>query len=180
MPSPDGPVPVKEVVGIIAYQQMARAYYSRGLDEGGDKGPPDCHSWDLVQGIGDPGIACATCPNAQFGSARGGEGKGQACKQYRMLILVRPESLLPVMLRVPPTSLGNLSSYLMNLTDAGVLYNHVATRLELERATKSGFDTALIKASKAADLTKDEVARVAPLKAQFRSLFQQRANSETA
>lgn len=168
---PGDETPVKEVRGIVVYQQMARAYYKHGLDEGGDRGPPDCHSWDMEQGIGDPGIACAVCPNAQFGTARGGSGAGQACKQYRLLIMIRPESLLPIMLRVPPTSLGNFASYLMGLTDAGLLYNRVVTSLALEKTVKSGFETAVIKASKVGELGDAELERVTPIKEQFKAMF---------
>lgn len=171
VPSADGPVPVPSVTGIIAYQQMTRLYYAHGLDEpGGQKGPPDCRSYDMEMGVGDPGGSCAVCPFAQFGSARG-ERRGQACKQYRLLIMVRPESMLPVRLPVPPTSLGNLSTYLMNLTDAGILYNRVVTKLDLEVGEKGGYKTAMIKASKAGELTEEQIERVKPLKDSFRKLF---------
>jgi hypothetical protein len=70
------------------------------MDEGGGL---RCQSPDNLIGIGEPGGTCIQCPNSQFGSARGGEGKGTACNQffnYAALIVkdahVTPEQLLVV------------------------------------------------------------------------------------
>lgn len=172
IPSADGPVPVKEFEGIIAYQRPIRTYFARGLDEpGAEKGPPDCVSFDMIHGIGEPGGECATCPMNQWGTAKGGTRKGKACSERRALILLRPDSLLPVRLQVPPTSLGNLSQYLMNLTDQGALYNTVVTRFGLDSIEKGGNSVATIEAHKVAGLTAEQVAAVKPMKEQFRSLF---------
>ena len=70
------------------------------MDEGGGL---RCQSPDNLIGIGEPGGTCIKCPNSQFGSSRGGEGKGTACNQffnYAALIVqdarVTPEQLLVV------------------------------------------------------------------------------------
>jgi hypothetical protein len=43
-----------------------------------------CRSDDMIHGVGDNPVdgVCAKCPFAQFGSARGGEGKGTACSEF--------------------------------------------------------------------------------------------------
>ncbi len=43
-----------------------------------------CRSDDMIHGVGDNPVDgnCAKCPYAQFGSARGGEGKGTACSEF--------------------------------------------------------------------------------------------------
>jgi len=49
------------------------------MDDGGGL---RCQSPDNLVGIGEPGGTCIKCPFAQFGSSRGGEGKGTACNQF--------------------------------------------------------------------------------------------------
>lgn len=68
------------------------------MDEGGGL---RCQSPDNLIGIGEPGGTCIKCAFSQFGSARGGEGKGTACNQffnYAALLVtngaVTPEGLL--------------------------------------------------------------------------------------
>jgi hypothetical protein len=41
-----------------------------------------CRSDDCKTGVGEPGGDCHRCPFAQFGSARGGSGKGTACNEF--------------------------------------------------------------------------------------------------
>ncbi len=53
----------------------------------GPNGPPQCYSLDLRTGKGIPGSDCTQCELAQFGS----DGRGRACRQYRLLFGTRPE-----------------------------------------------------------------------------------------
>lgn len=64
-----------------------------------------CRSNDCKTGVGDPGGACLTCQFSQFGSARGGEGKGTDCSLiYNFPVLVANEEG-----RFTPESLAVLS-----------------------------------------------------------------------
>lgn len=143
VPTLDGLEPSKHVEGIIVHWREPRAYWKLSLDESGGGVPPDCSSVDGVFGVGDPGGQCVRCPLAAFNTAPpktpGGEpGRGQACKQMRLLFLLRPTDLLPLAIFAPPTSLGNLRKYFLRLASAGAPYYSVVTRLGLEKTNNAG------------------------------------------
>ena len=75
------------LTGVILYNHASCANWPEG-DEYNDDVPPLCSSVDGKQGYGEPGGTCATCTLSQFGSASNGRGK--ACKNMRVLYLLRP------------------------------------------------------------------------------------------
>ncbi len=78
------------LTGVILYNHASCAYWPEG-DEYNDDVPPLCSSVDGKQGYGEPGGVCATRTLSQFGSASNGRGK--ACKNMRVLYLLRSGSL---------------------------------------------------------------------------------------
>jgi hypothetical protein len=134
----------KTITGVIVLARDARAYWQKSLDEGGGNQPPDCHSNDGIVGIGTPGGDCAKCSFAQFGSdtkvVNGAtvQGRGQACKAIRQLFLLRNDSLLPVVLALPPTSLKAAKQYMLRLAGQGVPYWAVVTKIGLEQTQNAG------------------------------------------
>jgi hypothetical protein len=134
--TPDGEESVKEIEGIVLSWQPKRIYWEKSLNEGGGKKPPDCTSADGFIGIGNPGGRCNQCPKAQFGSAK--QGHGQACKQVRQMLLVRPGEILPMLISVPPTSLKAMSQYFLGLTGRQIPYWAVTTKMRLERDKNEG------------------------------------------
>ena len=58
-------------------------------------------SYDGKIGIGDPGGACATCQLNTFGTAA--KGAGKACKNMRVIYLLRSGEYLPIQINLPPT-----------------------------------------------------------------------------
>jgi hypothetical protein len=128
------------VIGMITAFRPARAYWKKPYGSG-RVGPPDCSSRDGFMGEGDPGGRCTECPMAAFKTARlpdGSAGPGQACKDLRQLLILLPGQMLPHLLNVPPTSLGNFTKYSLNLISAGLSYWTVTTKLTLEAATSVG------------------------------------------
>lgn len=121
-------VPVLE--GIVVYQRQGRSYWENP-DPTGE--PPQCSSRDGIVGIGDPGGECRTCPHAQFGSDPK-NGRGQACKQTTQWFLLQPDSFLPLVLSMPPTSLQAAKQYMLALAGAGIRYSDVITGIALEVA----------------------------------------------
>lgn len=127
------------LTGIIVHQQNNRAYYQSEFSGGNE--PPDCSSSDGVTPFGNPGDeirlsgrTCEDCPLSQFGSGKNG---GQACRQSRRVYLVRPDSLLPVVITLSPTSLANMRRYLLRL--GTIPYWSVVTRFTLKQAvSKNG------------------------------------------
>jgi len=140
----EGEAAEKSIVGVIVLARDSRAYWKVPLEQSGGSTPPDCHSNDGFTGIGSPGGDCAKCPFAQFGSdtkvVNGVtmQGRGQACKAIRQLFILRSDSLLPVVLALPPTSLKAAKQYMLRLAGQGVPYWAAVTRIGLEHAQNAG------------------------------------------
>ena len=134
VPTLEGEDSTKEIEGIIVYQTSPRAYWTTGMEVGGNT-PPDCSSRDGVIGYGTPGGVCEICPLNQWGSVEGGAGK--ACKERRMLFILRPNALLPIVIQAPTTSLQTIRKYLWRLTSESLPYWEVITKLSLEKAQSS-------------------------------------------
>jgi len=137
VPTLEGEDAVKEISGVVIYWNEPRAYWPKSIDDGGGGIPPDCFSDDGENGQGDPGGLCDKCKFAQFGSAKGGTGRGQACKQMQQIFLVQPESLIPIIVNFPPTSLQNSRQYFLRLSGRMMPYWQVITKFHLEKATNN-------------------------------------------
>jgi hypothetical protein len=164
-------ISAKVLTGIIIHNAPVRSFWTKGLDEGGPT-PPDCYSNDLINGVGTPGGDCLTCPMNQWGSDTKG-GTGKACSERRLLFMLRPQSFLPIVVQVPPSSLRNLNQYMLRLAGSGTAYYHVETSLSLEKATQSGgglpYSKVAVKLERR--LTAEESATVDGLSAKLRPLF---------
>ena len=136
VPTLEGEESIKSLEGIIVHWTTPRAYWRLGMEEGGGSAPPDCFSSDGEYGTGDPGGDCFSCPMNQWGSAE--KGSGKACKEKRMLFLLRPNSVLPMVVQAPSTSLQPLKKYLYRLSEHVTPYWLVVTRLGLEKAQSGG------------------------------------------
>jgi hypothetical protein len=166
----EGEESARTISGVILAWRTGRLYWKKALGEGGGRQPPDCISRDGFEGVGDPGGACAQCPYARFGSAS--KGKGQACKQIRQLLLVRPEEVLPCLLSVPPTSLKAASQYFMALLARAIPYWGVITTITLERAkNEDGIDYAKMSFSGGRILNREQRVTLAPFHNQMQDML---------
>lgn len=134
VPTLEGPEVRKAITGVIVHHKNTRSYWKTDFD--GSDNPPDCFSDDAITGEGDPGGECASCPFAQFGSDK--NGRGQACAQRKQLFLLTADSMLPIILSVPPSSLAPYNNYMLRLAGGGVLFSHVETSIGLERVAGAG------------------------------------------
>ena len=132
VPTLEGEDSEKSLDGIIVHWTAPRAYWATGMDVGGNT-PPDCSSHDGEIGYGQPGGDCFICPLNQWGSAEGGGGK--ACKEKRMLFLLRASDLLPIVIQAPSTSIQPIKKYLLRLASQGLPYWSVMTSLSLEKGS---------------------------------------------
>ena len=123
---------VKEIVGVILLHHPAYAYYKDKYNGGSN--PPDCGSFDGVNGTGDPGGVCASCPLNQFGS---GEGQSKACKNRRMIYVLMEGELFPMVLSLPTGSLKEFTKYLKRQLSKGRKLNQIVTKISLKKATNS-------------------------------------------
>ena len=131
IPTLDGEESLQYIEGIIVHHSPPRAYWATSLDEGEGSGPPDCSSEDSQWGVGTPGGDCFTCPLGQWGSAD--KGAGKACKEKRLLYILRADAILPIVVQAPATSIGNIKKYMLRLANSRTPYWQVYTRLGLEK-----------------------------------------------
>ena len=117
--------------GVIIAQQLQNVYWED--DTVGSGTPPDCAARDGRNGEGNPGGECAVCPFNKFGTAR--KGGGKACQNKKVIFVLRPNSILPIAISVPPSSLGVVRSYMTKFGE--MPYYSVVTRFSLEKAVNA-------------------------------------------
>ena len=139
------PDSVKELVGVVILHGNKRVYWSGSFDEAGG-GPPDCFSSDGTTGFGRlPSIdgedapaekrACSSCPMAQWGSLNPSDPQDnrQACSSRKMVYLIRPSDMLPLVLDLAPTSVRAFNRFMLRLTSKGVPSYAAVVRLGLQQ-----------------------------------------------
>ena len=160
----DEPEMVKSLSCVILYNHPAFAYYINKYQGGNN--PPDCGSFDGITGIGNPGGICKTCPFNQFGS---GEGKAKACKNRRLLYILREGEIFPVTLNLPTGSLNEFTNYVKRLAARGRRIHQVVTKISIRRATsKDGMDFSQAQFAFERMLTADERAVIAQMTEQVK------------
>jgi hypothetical protein len=85
----------------------------------------------LRQGTRNPGVLCAQCPFNVFGTAKNNTARGKACKDVRLLFMVREGDILPELVPIPPTSIKAAKAYFMRLAGRGIPYWRAITRFSL-------------------------------------------------
>ena len=155
-----------ELIGVIVDQHSMNAYWSQKYD--GQKNAPDCVSMDGKVGMARPdaNVAwaggcqdCVTCPLNQFGSAE--DGRGKACKNMKRVALLREGEILPLLITIPPTSVREWNTYMVNLTSKLKKPYSVVTKIKLAKATNaSGITYSKGVFSRVKDLSKEEVAHL--------------------
>lgn len=105
---PDHPEYVDKLTGVLLFHHASNGYWPNAMDD--EDKSPICSSVDGKMGIGDPGGPCASCELNAFGSAE--DGKGKACKNMRSLYLLQSGELMPIELKLPPTSLKGFNDFM--------------------------------------------------------------------
>jgi hypothetical protein len=132
VPTVSGDKNMDALVGVIIFSQPAKAYYKIPYDEAGvTKTPPDCSSLNGLVGVGDPGGQCFKCPLNQYESAL--KGKGKACADLRLLFMLGQDSILPMMVKLPPTSVKHVDTYMARLAGTLDAYSDVLTAVTLKK-----------------------------------------------
>lgn len=136
------PIPSLEMVIVKANGFLNKQYY-KGKYVEGSTSPPDCYSLDGKvpnASVKAPVHSnCAMCPMNQFGSLIGDNGvKQKACRDTKKLAVVPLADLRneswggPMLFRVPPSALGDISKLADNLKARGFPYNAVAVRFSFD------------------------------------------------
>lgn len=154
------PIPIKELTGVVLDYYGIKACWKDEFS--GGKNAPDCSSMDCKIGTGSEvlglpaGQSCKDCPYNQWGSDPKG-GKGKHCKDIYRVYVLRENSMFPVLLALPPTSLANWELYVRRLTNKIIPYTGVVTMAKLEKDRNAGgIEYSKVVFAKAANLTPAE------------------------
>jgi hypothetical protein len=157
----DGEDAVKSIEGIMILSRTIRSWWETSIDESGGGSAPDCSSQDGQIGVGAPKghpdfvegnyevrfdtngeeirrgrFSCAACPLAEFGSDA--RGRGQACKQNLLVFMLRPESVIPMVIKVPPSSIKVMRNFILSMSGRGIKPFGAVITLGFKKVTKSG------------------------------------------
>ena len=139
----------------------------------------DCSSVDGQNGRGTPGGLCEACPHNEFGSADKGQGK--ACKESRLLFILRDQDRLPLLLVVPPTSIRPNHKFFMRLANKGLPYYGVRVKLGLEKSRSGeGIEYSMVSFNYLSKLTEKELAAVEAYSKLLRPKFERAAEDPEA
>ena len=153
----------KELVGIILDYSTPRAYWDTPDPVEGT--PPVCMSRDSL--ISQDGKICSRCPFDDFGS-KDGESNAKACKESVLLFLLRPNSIMPLLVRVPVTGKPRFLRYMTRLVGTLTPLNGVVTKITLEKATsKAGKPYSLFNFEAVSVLGPEEAAHARVFADQF-------------
>lgn len=163
VPSLSGDEAAKELTGVILDYTTPRAYWDTPDPVEGT--PPVCLSQNSI--ISQDGKACAHCPFNDFGS-KNGDSSAKACKESVLLFLLRPGSVIPLLVRVPVTSKPRFLKYSTRLLSTLTPINSVVTKITLEKATsKQGKPYALFHFEATGTLGPEEAANAKAYARQF-------------
>ncbi len=163
VPGLSGDEAATELSGIILDYTTPRAYWT--TPEPVEGTPPDCMSVNSI--ISSDGKARAHCPYNDFGS-KDGESNAKACKESVLLFLLRPNTILPLLVRVPVTSKNRFLKYTTRLAGALTPINGVVTKITLEKATsKGGKPFALFRFEAVSNLDMDTIVQAKAYAQQF-------------
>ena len=116
-----------------------RAYWKDKFT--GEGTPPTCGSLDGLIGVGEPGGACVACPLGQFGSGSDAAGKpndAKACKEGRLLFVLRPQDTIPIIISLSTMSVKPCKKYFLQLAQAAVPYYGCVTEFGLTPTKNKG------------------------------------------
>jgi hypothetical protein len=140
---------VAQSIGVVFLRanMNAKTFYAKKYSEGDSDGArPDCYSFDGVapspNSVDAQAKKCAICPHNQWGSRIGdGDGgeekKGKACQDNARIAVSTPDTMDPMLLRVPPKSLKSLRDMLKGIKARKVPYNAVVVKIGFDREAPS-------------------------------------------
>lgn len=172
----EGEQPLLELEGVILHTRKTNVYYDKPFNPSDKAAPPRCYSLDGVtpeQGMKDKDgkpvkpvhATCKGCPMAEFGTNAMKSGK--ACRNMKPIyLLLSDEAIIPRQLTVTPSALKAANQYLMDLTEQGIAYRKVKTKVVLykENPRDTYYKLKFVKGQK---LTPEHLANVEFLRNQW-------------
>ena len=154
VPGLNGDEPERELTGIILDYTTPRAYWESSDPIEGEL--PVCYSSDSL--VSRDGKSCSHCQFNDFGS-RDGDSNAKACKESVQILLLRPNNIMPILVRVPVSSKLTFQRYMTRLVGRMITLSGVITRITLEKATsKQGKPYALYSFEAVSSLSQEEAS----------------------
>lgn len=167
VPGLSGEEAEKELTGIILGYITPRAYWDTPDPVEGT--PPVCSSPDSM--VSYDGKPCGQCPFNDFGS-KNGESGAKACKESVILFLLRPNNILPLLVRIPVSSKMLFLKYTTRLVSNLTPISSIVTKITLEKATsKDGKPYAKYKFESVKTLSPEEAVHAKEFGKQFMEIF---------
>ena len=152
VPGLAGDETAKELTGIILDYTTPRAYWDTPDPVEGT--PPTCFSSDSI--VSYEGKLCSQCAFNDFGS-KDGETNAKACKESVTLFLLRPDNIMPIIVRVPVSSKARFQRYMTRLIGKMIPLSAVVTKITLVKTTnRTGQPYSLYNFETIAELSKEE------------------------
>jgi len=157
----------KELQGIILGYDTPRAYWDTPDPVEGT--PPVCFSRDSV--VSYEGKPCKLCQFNDFGS-KNGETGAKACKESVSVYLLRQDSILPIVVRIPVSSKLLFLKYTTRLISNLTPLSGVVTKIALGKATnKTGQPYALYNFEAVSVLSSEEASSAKSFGAKFMEML---------
>ncbi len=173
VPGISGEEAEKSLTGIILDYSTPRAYWETPDPVEGTL--PTCSSDNSI--VSHDGKVCTVCPFNDYGS-RDGDSNAKACKESVVLYLLRENSIMPLVVRIPASSKRIFQRYLTRLVGRMIPISSVVTRITLEKKTnKNGQPYAVYNFEAVGELNADEAASARKFGKQFAEMMK---TSETA
>lgn len=167
VPGLSGDEAEKELTGIILNYTTPRAYWDTPDPVEGT--PPVCFSPDSI--VSQDGKSCAHCPFNDYGS-KDGDSNAKACKESVVIFLLRPNSIVPLLVRVPVTSKLTFLKYTTRLISTLTPISSVVTKITLEKATsKAGNPYAQFHFEAVHTLSREDAAKARAYGQQFMEIM---------
>lgn len=157
----------KELTGIVLDYATPRAYWDTPDPVEGT--PPVCYSHDSITSY--EGKACSRCPFNDFGS-KDGESNAKACKESVMIFLLRPDNIMPIIIRVPVSSKLIFQRYMTRLIGKMLPLSGVVTKITLAKTTnKTGQPYSLYNFETVSKRSSEEATQARNFGQQFMKMF---------
>lgn len=157
----------KGLDAIILYCHPVRVYWAKPFDEREAEELPTCVSLDAQTGIceGEAPRSCLKCEYARWGTALGGEGRGQACRQRTRMFLLPREEVIPHIFEIPTTSLQVPQKYAVGLAGKRLHTYAVVTHFGATAAkNRDGIEYSRLEMNLVGALPDDAVERLLPMR----------------
>ncbi|SDL66980.1 hypothetical protein SAMN04488502_101506 [Dendrosporobacter quercicolus] len=157
----------KELTGIVLDYTTPRAYWDTPDPVEGT--PPVCYSPDSL--VSHDGKPCSRCQFNDFGS-KDGDSNAKACKESVTIFLLRPDNIMPIIIRVPVSSKLIFQRYMTRLIGKMMPLCGVVTKITLEKTTnKTGQPYSLYNFEAVSTLSPEETANARAFGQQFMEIL---------